>query len=147
MRRARKRYSYESRNFTKRSTSTSRAKYTFSLLGACLLLCPQLRPPAIKSIPYQTIRYVARTQLQTPHTIIDKYNLQTMRTREKGRYPLMCKSRGSHIRTNMANPHQIFEFPKSNLTFFLLLSIPTYSLLQMTHRIRLHLCFEQLPPW
>ena len=32
----------------KAPTLTSRAKYTFSLLGACLFLCPQLRPPATR---------------------------------------------------------------------------------------------------
>ena len=36
-------------------TLTSRAKYTFSLLGACLFLCPQLRPPATRSIPYKVV--------------------------------------------------------------------------------------------
>ena len=58
----------------KTPTLTSRAKYTFSLLGACLFLCPQLRPPATRSIPYQTIKTTPRKLI----SLEDSVQIRTM---------------------------------------------------------------------
>lgn len=41
---------------------------------------------------------------------------------------------------------ETFELPKSNFTFFLLLSMPMYSFLHLTRNARDYLCFEQLLP-
>ena len=55
----------------KTPTLTSRARYTFSLLGACLFLCPQLRPPATRSIPYKVVTK------GPPSQIVNKSDLET----------------------------------------------------------------------
>ena len=55
-----------------------------SLLGASRLLCPHLRPPAIKSIPYtqitsQKLSKWTHQQLSSNITIIQVVNLQIVR--------------------------------------------------------------------
>ena len=72
----------------KAPTLTSRAKYTFSLLGACRFLCPQLRPPATRSIPYQTIKTMPIKSISLDnstqiHTMLLKRVLQTISRRNR----------------------------------------------------------------